>query len=82
MRPLGERDSCHSRFIKGECNRNYVLYTIYYVLTQKLYTIYYILCLRPGKRAESTCWLRRNIQDSSKGGAIETGCSDLYDVVY
>ena len=22
------------------------------------------------------------IQDSSKGGAVETGCSDLYDVMY
>ena len=21
-------------------------------------------------------------QDSSKGGAVETGCSDLYDVIY
>ena len=21
------------------------------------------------------------IQDSSKGGAVETGCSDLYDVI-
>ena len=21
-------------------------------------------------------------QDSSKGGAVETGCSDLYDVMY
>ena len=23
-----------------------------------------------------------DIQDSSKGGAVETGCSDLYDVIY
>ena len=22
------------------------------------------------------------LQDSSKGGAVETGCSDLYDVIY
>ena len=51
---------------------------IYYIQ----YTIYDILCLRPGKRVESTCWLSRNIQDSSKGGAEETGCSDLYDVKY
>ena len=23
-----------------------------------------------------------SIQDSSKGGAVETGCSDVYDVMY
>ena len=23
-----------------------------------------------------------SLQDSSKGGAVETGCSDLYDVIY
>ena len=25
---------------------------------------------------------RENTQDSSKGGAVETGCSDVYDVIH
>ena len=42
----------------------------------------------PGKFASRTLsretlnrWTGR-IQDSSKGGAVETGCSDLYDGIY
>ena len=35
-------------------------------------------------RRISTCrlWRVTEVQDSSKGGAVETGCSDLYDVIY
>ena len=27
-------------------------------------------------------WASCTLQDSSKGGAVETGCSDLYEVMY
>ena len=33
-------------------------------------------------QATSDAYFRDRIQDSSKGGAVEAGCSDLYDVMY
>ena len=35
----------------------------------------------PGGRDPGHPW-PRDSQDSSKGGAVETGCSDLYNVIY
>ena len=43
--------------------------------------------IRPGGQPASECLLRiatvpSDALHSAKGGAVETGCSDLYDVMY
>ena len=42
----------------------------------------YIKCNRTGTTYFASRPSGREDQDSSKEGAVETGCSDLYDVIY
>ena len=60
------------------------IYTCVYIYIY-IYTYMYIYIGARGRRpgqGERLDAAGGGAQDSSKGGAVETGCSDLYDVIY
>ena len=57
-----------------------IMINIMFIITIKVAPVAVLCGVRSGRDGSDRCIRRR--QDSLQGGAGETGCSDLYDVIY